>query len=661
MKNAIIILLSALLLTLIMPSTGLVNIEASISQEWKEESVIAPFDVPILKSQELFNKESEELRNYQKPVFNSLSNIQNEKVSQMREVFFKIDGVDSLTVESLSGTLSELYSVGIVSNNNAANYKGRAIYLSKAGSDTLSTHFMGGYYSVENATSILLNTAKVLRDAIQPYVVPNITYNERLSQEIQHNALENISATLGIIHAGENIVSKGQIVDENTLRAINSYNVEADARLKYSSTKYLLFFARFLVIFGVLIINYLFFTRFSANYFGVDNKSMLFILLLYMLAAGMVALVSRLDNVGIYIVPLPFVALYLLTLFNMRVAIMGNMSIALVCSLYVGSPFEYMIINMLSGLVCIFIMRQFYQRSMLMRALGAIIVTQIVLCCSFTLLREGGMSSSSYLSLLWIVLGGVIFLGLYQLLYLVENLFGLVSDVTLLELCDTNSAMLLELAQNAPGTFQHSVQVANLAESAAKEIGANPLLARTGALYHDIGKTLNPFYFVENLSGTFNPHNDVNAPQSAQIIRNHVTDGMAIAKKNGLPKIVQDFIEQHHGDSLIFYFYDKARKAAAEGEEVLEADYRYGGPRPVSKEVSICMMADAVEAASRSLPSYEKEPLEALVDKIIDTQIRERQFEYSELTFAEISRVKDVFKAKLNNIYHGRIAYPSRG
>ncbi len=641
-----------------MPDLGLVNLKPSLSQKWTEESVIAPFNVPILKSEAELTQERRKLQQLNKPVFRFAPTVASAQLLDVTTVLKDMGTVDSAKVAEISRVIAEIYAKGVISAQEVQKYDKRAILIAEENSDVLVTHYIGTYYTPQSAMDRVFSHAHTIDSAIlAPYIVPNVLYDMHLSEQALKNTLSEISTTTGVIRAGEPVVTKGQIVDEATLRAVYSYNSEVESRLGQSSAEYLLFIARFIIVLTVLLVNYLFFTRFAVHYLDKDNRAELFVLLLYVLTAMLLGLVSHLGLANAYIVPIPIVVIYMLTFFNMRVAILGNISISLICAMFVSLPFEYTVINLLSGLVTIFVMRHFYKRGMVIRALGSMVVTQLVLYVCFAMLRAGTLATSDYYTLLWIVFGGVIFLGLYQLLYLVERLFGLVSDVSLLELCDTNHPLLLNLAQNAPGTFQHSVQVANLAESVAKELGGNPLLARTGALYHDVGKLENPFYFVENLSGNFNPHNDLNPLQSATIIKKHVSDGIAIGHKHGLPQIVLDFIAQHHGTSLIYYFYEKAR---TQDNDVSMSEFMYDGPKPTSREVSICMMADAIEAASRSLPSYEKEPLAELVDSIVDQQIQGGQFEKSQLTFEEISRAKEVFKTKLNNIYHGRIAYPTR-
>lgn len=461
-----------------------------------------------------------------------------------------------------------------------------------------------------------------------------------------------------MVRAGDVVVTTGQLIDQQTFQILRSLRDQIEQQIGYDSRFWVVSLGRFAVVLVILLVNYLFYKRFAGLYFGDGYRHWLFLAGLYLLMTSLTAVAIRLPGVSPYVVPLPIVAIYLMTYCNMRVAIFGNISVALLGALFVGFPFEYFFINFMAGMIAIFMMQHHYHRTNLLQAVGAILATQIVTFICFAILFTGTFTAISFSSLLWFVFSALLLLGFYQAVYLIERVFGFVSDITLLELCDTNQPLLLELAEKAPGTFQHSVQVANLAEAAAKEVGANPLLARTGAMYHDIGKMENPFCFVENLSGVFNPHEDITPIESAQIILRHVTDGVAIARRNAIPNQVVEFITGHHGTSLIYFFY--ARQQAQDSEFSDRELFCYPGPRPVSREVAICMMADAIEAASRSLKSYDSEQLEELVDKVIDIQIQDKQFSDSELSFREVEQIKALFKTKLNTIYHGRITYPER-
>lgn len=656
MKQIGLLIVVAAAIALMIPHRGAVSMIANNGQVWDEESVIAPFDIPISKSGKEIEAERQQVRHTIRPVFDMDSTVGGAKIAQMADFLSTTDATKA-QIDTAVGSLRRVYTSGVISASEADSYSGSVVMVN-LGDNRLRPMHVTSLYTPTTAVMAVNRACGIDKELLQNFVATNMTYDELLSAALRGEAMDNVSTTRGVIRAGEVVVARGQVIDAPTRLRLTSLTAQYEQRLTEGSSVYNVFFGRFLIVLILLFINYLYFTKFTAHYFENSMRKMMFVMLLYLIFSGMVALTTHFGFFSPYIVPLPVLAIYLLTFFNMRVAILGNITAALICSLFVRMPFDFFVINFIGGMVAIFMMRHFYHRGNLMRSIGAIFASQIVLYTCFVLLSEGSFAAVGFGPVIWFLVSGFLAMGFYQAIYLFERLFGFVSDVTLLELCDTNQPLLMQLAQNAPGTFQHSVQVANLAESAAKDIGANPLLARTGALYHDIGKMERPFYFVENTTGKFNPHDDCTAAQSVQILKYHITDGVTIARRNKLPAGVVDFIESHHGTSLIYYFWSKACEQS--GEKIAESDFRYQGPRPVGREVSICMMADAVEAASRSLPSYDKEPLEALVDSVIDIQIRDGQFDNSALSFQEIARIKELFKAKLNNIYHGRIAYPVR-
>lgn len=656
MKQIALVIVVSVAITLMIPRRGTVSISADNGQIWTEESIIAPFDIPVSKSIKEIEAERVRVRHNLRPVFDLDTNITYTKLTQMRQGLVAAQVAENICDSAIS-IARRIFGRGVISSSEANSYAGGAIMVTDAANRLWPLHTTS-VHTPATALETVSRLSGLPQEQLQNYFIANLTYNEVLSAALRNDAIDEISTTRGVIRAGEVVVAKGQLVDDPTRLKISSLSSIYESRLSEGSAWYNVFFGRFIIVFIIISLNALFFMKFSVHYFGQGIKELIFVMMLYLIFAGLISLTSSLGLLSSFIVPLPAVAIYLLTFFNMRVAILGNLTMALIGAMFVRMPFDFFAINLLGGMTAIFMMRHFYHRGKLMRAIGTIFVVQVLLYICFGLMRQGSFAAINYASIFWFLVSAFLTMGFYQAIYLLERLFGFVSDITLLEMCDTNQPLLMQLAQNAPGTFQHSVQVANLAESAAKDIGANPLLARTGALYHDIGKMENPFYFVENTTGTFNPHDDCTPTQSAQIVKNHIAEGVAVAKKYKLPQGVIEFIETHHGTSLIYYFWSLERDAR--GGKAVQSDFRYDGPKPVGREVSICMMADAVEAASRSLPSYDKEPLEALVESVIDTQIADGQFAGSALSFQEIARIKELFKVKLNNIYHGRIAYPAR-
>ncbi|MEG1463708.1 MAG: HDIG domain-containing protein [Mucinivorans sp.] len=655
MKKTLVLILAAVLISLFIPQRLAAPFSIYVGQVWYADAVMAPFDVAIAKTQSQIEAEREDVKAKFTPIFRLDTLTANKKVSAFVDLLGSNISMNAEQKAKAIDTLRAIYRVGVMSNKDHNGLQDK--FLRRLNGVLLEPLHSRDIYSANSAYKIMSEMTSLSSQSLQNFIVTNLNYDERLNTDMREESLSEIATVSGVVRKGEQIVARGEVITPDKFNVLNSMIAQSQISQESQGNPYNVTIAQFLILVMLLMLNYLYFTQFASYYFGRGLREFSFVLALYVLMAALLSMVARMDGVSPYVMPLAVVAVFCLAFFNMRVAILANLSMAFIGAMFVRQPFDFFAVNIITGMVAILMMRHNYHRGSLMRAVGVILLTNLVSYTCFALLREGNFANIPYITYLWIIVSALLLLGFYQAIYLLERLFGFVSDITLLELCDTNQPLLLDLAHNAPGTFQHSIQVANLAESAAKEIGANALLCRTGALYHDIGKMSNPYYFVENLTGVFNPHNDCTPAQSADIVRAHVTDGVATARKRKLPARVVEFITSHHGTSTIYFFWKAAQK---ENPEANEDNFRYPGPLPVSREVSICMMADAVEAASRSLASYDKEPLEKLVDGVIDNQIASGQMVASELSFQDIARVKAVFKAKLSNIYHGRIAYPVR-
>jgi putative nucleotidyltransferase with HDIG domain len=388
-----------------------------------------------------------------------------------------------------------------------------------------------------------------------------------------------------------------------------------------------------------------------------NRKHVLFMLLLIVIFLLLTAVTIRFDLFNVFIIPYAIVTILIRTFIDSRTALFASLITIILSSLMVPFPFEFIVIQISVAMASIFMLKELSERSQLIRSSFFILLTYILVYLGLTLYQEGSINEANWVMLIYFLINFIFIMFSYSLVYLVEQSFGFISGVSLVELSNINKPLLKELSEKAPGTFQHSLQVSNLGMAAAVKLGANASLIRTGALYHDIGKMVNPAFFTENQTPGMNPHAGLPFEESARIIINHVKDGVKIAQKNNIPQQIIDFIETHHGTSMPKYFYI-SWKNANPGKEVNEADFRYPGPNPFTREQAIMMMADATEASSRSLPSYSEESIRTLVDKIIDSQVNEGYFKLAPITFRDIQTVKDVFVDKLQTIYHSRIAYP---
>lgn len=650
-KISLLVLLS-LFITLLMPRRAAVNLNFAPGEVWEDETLVAPFDIPIYKSAEQYVSEMEALQEGFQPVFRLDTMVAKTQLRTLEKDLAENPSIPEERRKYILDVFRYIYTKGIVSDADRAAYADRMVRIDSA-------HILMTRHSTDLFTpSILQNFLR--SQGIDPeqaarYLTTSLSYDASLNTRLREQLASHLSRTDGIVRTGEVIVSKGQVIDRHVASLLTSYRREYEDRLGLGTSGIVLMLGKWLLVLALLSLSYVFFTIFSQKHF-TGWRQLLFVFALYTVMAALMALVVRTPYLSSYLVPLPVVAILLLAFFDTRVAIFGNITVVLIASLFVRFSFEFFTVNFLAGMVGIFVVRHYYQRHSVFKAVAAVFLAEAVVYIAFMWMSQGSLQGN-YLSVLWFLMSAFLMLAFYQLVYIFERLFGFVSDITLLELSDTNQPLLLQLAEKAPGTFQHSVQVASLAESAAKEIGANPLLARAGALYHDIGKMENPFYFVENQNGNFNPHSMLSPSQSASIVRSHVTEGIMLARKHQLPPIIQEFISGHHGTSKIYYFYaeEKAKYGTVEHPE----EFVYPGPKPVRREVAICMMADSIEAASRSLGSYSRDSIDALVEKIVDRQIAEHQFSNAELSFAEVTRIKELFKTKLNNIYHSRVSYPA--
>lgn len=644
----------SLLITLMMPQRAAMDFNFVPGETWEDETLVAPFDIPVYKETDQLLAERKALMEEFQPVFRLDPSVGETQLRTLRADLAANPSLSPERRERIWNAFRRIYARGIVSDaDRAAYHTDRMIRVDSA--HVLSSRFATDIFTPNTAMDYLQKTQGMDPSQARRYLTPSLVYDRSLNARLREELVSRLSSTEGIIRTGEVIVQKDQLIDRHIATQLNSYRLEYENRLGQGISGAVLFLGRFLVVAALLILSYVFFTYFSQAHFTAW-RPMLFVFSLYVVMAGLMALVVRTQFLSPYVVPLPVVAILLLAFFDTRVAIFGNISVVLIASLFVRFSFDFFTVEFLAGITAIFVIRHAYQRHRVFKAVGAVLLVQELVYVALLWMTRGTMYTD-YWGMLWFVASAFLMLAFYQLIYIFERIFGFVSDITLLELSDTNQPLLLQLAEKAPGTFQHSVQVASLAESVAKEIGANPLLARAGALYHDVGKMENPFYFVENQTGNFNPHSMLSPSQSAAIVRSHVTEGVTLARKHRLPAVIQEFISRHHGTSKIYYFYVEEERLHGKVEHPEE--FVYPGPKPVRREVAICMMADAVEAASRSLSSYDRETIDELVDRIIDHQIAEHQLSHADLSFAEVTRIKELFKARLNNIYHGRVSYPS--
>ncbi|MBZ9628472.1 HDIG domain-containing protein [Psychroflexus sp. CAK57W] len=656
---------SVFLIVYFFPTGGQFKYEIVKGKPWQYENLYAPFDFAILKSDQEIAAEKSKIRKTHIPYYQFdvavAKEVKNNWESQLDPSQDSLVENNQDVSKFISETIDEIYQNGIrIQDDGENNYS--IVFLIKDKQveevlykDLLTQEDLKTYLIDELEKSELSEYRNTLLEIFFEVLEVNVKYDEELNQKQIQTKFDQISYTRGRVTKGSKIIAKGEITEGEKLRMLRSLKHEYESQ-SLESSAYVVVITGYTCLVGLSLLMLLLFIRqYRPDIFDNNNKiSFIFFNILFLVFLTL--LVLRLDNDYIYVVPLCILPLTLKAFFDARLGLFTHMITVLILGLIVPDSYEYMFLQLIAGIVTILTVSELYKRANLFLSVVQITLVYIFAYFAFNMIKEGSISEINYNNFIYFLLSGVGLLFVQPLIYAYEKIFGLISDLSLLELSDTNSKLLKELANIAPGTFHHSLNVANLAEAAANEIGANSLLIRVGALYHDIGKMKNPIYFTENQSTSVSPHDELSPTESAEIIINHRLEGIEIAKKRNLPDRIIDFIRTHHGTSTVYYFYAK-QKEEEEGE-VNEKDFRYPGPIPFSKETAILMMCDAVEAASKSLKEPNSKLIDDFVEKIINKQIQEDQFINANITFKEIQSIKKILKSKLNNIYHLRIEYP---
>ncbi len=653
-----LILLAVLAMTWLLPKKLFFQFEYELNKPWVYRDLIAPFDFPVYKTQEQLQSDEQKVLSDHAPYFR-LDETSGEQVLTALQVFAGQYPDSALRYQTLASGIRQIYADGLVAPVDLD--MGSYIFLLDSG-NKLSKRSTDRLFTLNGAVNLLRELwpadppeVESLVDFAEENLVYNLRYDEVLTQKVKDQLLGEISETLGMVQEGELIIGKGALVNPDVFRKIRSLEKEYGTGEITRTQVWLATGGQFMIVvlITLILVFYLYFFRQELFY---DNRRLLVLLLNLV---GIVALYSfsvRQGISSIYLIPFCILPIITRALFDAWVAMMTLVVAALLCSFYSGYASEFLVLQLTAGMAAIFSLISIRRRSQFFITTGLIFGVYALGYTAYTLISKGDYSELIPLYYGYFGVNALLTLIASPLLFGYEKIFGFVSDVTLMELSDTNSPLLRELSFKAPGTFQHSLQVSNLAEAAIYEIGGNPLLVRVGALYHDIGKMNNPMYFIENQAG-LNPHDDLPFEDSAQIIVGHVLDGIEMAKKHKLPNVIIDFIRTHHGDQRVEYFYQSFLKNYPH-QAVDETKFRYPGPKPFSKETAVLMMADSVEASSRSLKEHTEESISGLVENIIDKQINNDQFINANITLRDISKIKKLYKKMLGSIYHVRIAYP---
>lgn len=650
----------------LLPKGGQFKYTFQKGKPWQYENLYAPFSFTIKKSDEDLTTERNTIRENAVPYFDYDASIVTESYNEFDQLL-ESTYVDSLfkvpkiKVKSLGELfLEDVYRFGVLSEVNIQD-NDDLVYLKKGNEiDEIAYSQISKKEKIpEKITKFIKQqNAEAISDLLTILLnratIPNVSANTKLTESAITSELNAINPNQGIIEKGGRIIAKGEVVEGNTYQILSSLKDEFQSQIWSKSNRFWLIFGYAMLVSLVFLMLILFLRKYRKEIFE-NNTKVTFIFFNVVLMVFLTTIVVKLDAEYVYVVPLCILPLILKAFFDPRLGLFVHVLTLLLLGFVVPNSFEFLFLQIIAGIVTILTVSELYRRANLFISVGQITLVYIIGYFSFFIIQEGNIELIQWENFGYFILAGLATLFAHPLIYLYEKVFGLVSDVSLLELSDTNSKLLKELSNKAPGTFHHSLNVANLAEAAANEIGANAMLVRVGALYHDIGKMENPTNFTENQLSGYNAHDELDPKESAEIIIDHVIKGIEIARRRNLPDRVIDFIRTHHGTSVVYYFYKKEEKL---NETANVEDFQYPGPIPFSKETAILMMADSVEAASKSLKDPTSSKIDVFVEKIIDGQTEQGQFLNANITFKEIQSIKKVLKKKLNNIYHLRVEYP---
>lgn len=644
----------------LLPRAGSFQYEIQAGKPWQYETLLAPYDFPIQKTQDELEEEETSLKAKIPRYFSVNQDVLPTILDSFDQYVAELPASEPSNALFVNWrtTIETMYGLGVVSFSETLFEEEVALVNNTIKKIIKLTDLYTDIELKNELENQLSETSlNILSDASAQYLfsllIPNVSYNETLTTQFRSEAVAGIVPIRGLVTKGTRIIAKGEVVEGEKLKILQSLQLEFESQTwTQSNTAWIILGYALLVIIPVLLL-FVFLWRTRPLVFE-NNKRTTFLCVNILLMVLLTKVVVDVNPLYVYAVPICMLPLLLRTFFDTRIALFSLMIALFLIAFLVPNSFEFMFLQMMAGILASLTVNDLYRRAKLFISVGLIVGLYVVSYIAFTLIHDGNLNQLSYDVLLLFVINGLAILFVQPLIYIFEKVFGLVSDASLLELSDTNSKLLRELADKAPGTFQHSLQVANIAEAAANAIGANTLLTRVGALYHDIGKMKNPVFFSEN-QASYSPHDDLSSEVSAKIIIEHVLHGITLARKSKLPDRVVDFIRTHHGTTTVLYFYQQAKQ---NNVEVDIEQFQYPGPKPFSKETAIVMISDGVEAASKSLKEPTADKIISFVDKIVQRLMDEKQFMEANITLREIETIKKVLVEKLISSYHLRVAYP---
>ena len=635
-----------------------------VGKPWMYGSVIAKFDFPIYKTDEAIKHEQDSLLKHFQPYYSLNPLIEKKQVERFLHDYEQgINGLPKEYVGIVAKQMQEIYQMGIINTNEYNNiFKDSTSMIRFVSGKNAKSLKVSSFYSTIAAYEHIFANEKLAaqrailsRCNLNNYIEANIVYDKEKSDAEKNDMLSSIPLASGMVMSGQKIIDRGEIVNDYTCRVLNSFDKEMKRRSSTQDEIMTTFIGQILFVLILVMMFTSYLTLFRKDYFE-KPRSITMLYTMITLFPILVSMMMKHNFFSVYIIPFAMAAIFVRVFMDSRTAFITHVTMILICAAAVKYQYEFIIVQLASGLVAIYSLRELSKRSQIFITAILVTISSCIVYLALQLMQDNQVFNIDPSMYTYFIINGIFLLLSYPMMYLIEKMFGFISNVTLFELSNTNKGLLRNLSEIAPGTFQHSITVGNLAAEIANRIHANSLLVRTGALYHDIGKMTNPVFFTENQAGV-NPHDQLSDLESAQIIISHVTEGLKLAEKFNLPGIIKDFISTHHGTGLTKYFYINYCNEHPD-EQVDKEMFQYPGPNPFTREQAILMMADTVEAASRSLNEYTEESISTLTNKLIDSQVAGGFFRECPITFRDIALAKSVLIERLKSIYHTRISYP---
>ena len=655
-----------LLILFFFPREGKFRYSFVEGRPWQYGLLIAPFHFPISKTDAEIKKEQDSIQSQSFPYFQRNEEVANQQIQLFNENFKQQNLLPDASnyKKYLNDILAKVYDTGII---GAADYQflqdNRYATLKVFRNNMVEPHAVKEFFTIKTAYSFILNNcppdldqADLKKLMSSDYLKENMGYDENITEKVKRESLSKISPSNGMVQAGEKIVDRGEIIDATTFNILRSLKLKYDEQAGTVNRQVGLWVGTTIIIGGLIACFFFYFYYFRKKIY-TRKKDIIFLLFMMTIFTLLTEISVTYDLFSVYIIPYAIIPIVIRTFFDSRTAQTTHLVTVLICSLLIPLSFEFVLMQLIVCWVALYALKDLSKRSELMKCALFIFAAYILVYFGLMLFQEGNFSKINETMILYFGINFLFVLFTYPFIYILEKSFGYISNVTLVELSDINTPILKQLSESCPGSFQHSLQVSMLGVSAATKVGANAQLIRTGALYHDLGKMKNPHFFIENKIEGFDPHENLSLEQSARIITSHVPEGVKIAEKNNIPQSIIKFIQTHHGKGKAKYFYNSFRNQFPD-TAIDEEAFSYEGENPDTKETAILMMADSVEAASRSLKDYTEESIRNLVNRIIDTQIDDGLLSEAPLTFKNITDIKSVFVERLMSVYHSRIVYP---